>query len=189
VLPRFKLFVHVEVVGSQSVVFVQLRVLGVAHLPGVQSETELQGLAAGLLQTFGWSLQSAFDVHAPPATPLLFWYLQAPESGTVGQLALDVQSVPVVTAQWPETLQLLFVVHTVVFGWPALQCCGPAGQAAPPGVHAALVMLHAPEFALNGQSLLVLHDAPPTAQVFVVPGQLALLEHWPLMLVPPLQAP
>lgn len=72
-LPSFKLFVHVEDVGSQSVLFVQFRVLGVAHLPGVQSEMELQVVVAGLLHLFGLSLQSAPDVHAPLATPLLFW--------------------------------------------------------------------------------------------------------------------
>ena len=115
--------------------------------------------------------------------------MQAPERGTVGQFALDVQLVPVVTAQWPETLQSLLAVHTVVFGAPALQCRGPAGQAAPPGVHATLVMLQDPEFALNGQSLLVEQAAPLATHLFVVPGQLALLEQAPPLLVSPLQEP
>lgn len=115
--------------------------------------------------------------------------MQAPERGTVGQFALDVQLVPVVTAQWPETLQSAAVVHVVLFGLPAVQVFGPAGQAAPPGVHAALVMLQEPELALNGQSLLVEQAAPLATHLFVVPGQLALLEQVPPLLVPPLQEP
>jgi hypothetical protein len=107
----------------------------------------------------------------------------------VGQFELDVQLVPVVTAQWPETLQSVAVVHVVVFGLPAVQVFGPAGQAAPPGVHATLVMLQDPEFALNGQSLLVEHVAPLAVHLFVLPGQLALLEQTPPLLVPPPQEP
>ena len=45
----------------------------VLQVPCVQVATVVHANPAGLLQTFGLSLQSAADVHAPLATPLLFW--------------------------------------------------------------------------------------------------------------------